>query len=115
MLSLTHYHILCNINFVVVDSVQSMLQNLKKKHAIPTTPSEREQPPVTTEGAGCVSGRRKPPMAGDETLPILVGGDINIIRRRDEKNNDNFDGRWSIMFNMIIESLNLREIELTDR
>ena len=49
-------------------------------------------------------------ICGDETLPILVGGDFNIIRRRDEKNNDNFDGRWSMMFNMIIESLNLREI-----
>jgi hypothetical protein len=54
-------------------------------------------------------------ICGDETLPILVGGDFNIIRRRDEKNNDNFDGRWSMMFNMIIESLSLREIELTGR
>ena len=51
----------------------------------------------------------------DETLPILVEGDFNIIRRRDEKNNDNFDGRWSMMFNMIIESFSLREIELTCR
>src|SRR3989337_356352 len=54
-------------------------------------------------------------ICGDETLPILVGGDFNIIRRRDEKNNDNFDGRLAMMFNMIIESLNLREIELTGR
>lgn len=48
-------------------------------------------------------------------MPILVGGDFNIIRRREEKNNDNFDARWSYMFNMIIESLDLREIELTRR
>ena len=54
-------------------------------------------------------------ICSDGTLPILVGGDFNIIRRRDEKNNDNFDGRWSMMFNMITESLNLREIELTCR
>src|SRR5215216_1289594 len=54
-------------------------------------------------------------ICGDETLPILVRGDFNIIRRRDEKNNDNFNGRWSMMFNMIIESLSLREIELTGR
>ena len=47
-------------------------------------------------------------ICGDENLPILLGGDFNIIRRREEKNNDNFDGRWSMMFNMIIESLNLR-------
>ena len=51
-------------------------------------------------------------VCGSEQLPILVGGDFNIIRRRDEKNNDNFDGRWSFMFNTIIESLDLREIEL---
>ena len=44
-----------------------------------------------------------------------MGGDFNIIRRRDEKNNDNFDGRWSFMFNTIIESLDLREIEFSGR
>src|SRR3954468_18162458 len=52
-------------------------------------------------------------ICGDERLPILVGGDFNIITRREEKNNDNFDERWSFMFNMIIESLDLREIDLT--
>ena len=46
---------------------------------------------------------------------MLVRGDFNIIRRREEKNNDNFDGRWSFMFNTIIESLDLREIELSGR
>ena len=30
-------------------------------------------------------------------------------------NNENFDGRWSFMFNTIIESLDLREIELSGR
>ena len=54
-------------------------------------------------------------ICGDDSLPILVGGDFNIIRRREEKNNDNFDGRWSFMFNAIIESLDLREIDLTGR
>ena len=54
-------------------------------------------------------------ICGFEQLPILVGGDFNIIRRREEKNNDNFDGRWSFMFNTIIESLDLREIELSGR
>ena len=52
---------------------------------------------------------------GYERLPLLVGGDFNIIRRKEEKNNDHFDGRCSFMFNMIIESLNLREIELSGR
>ena len=32
-------------------------------------------------------------VCGNKQLPILVGGDFNIIRRRDEKNNNNFDGR----------------------
>ena len=50
-----------------------------------------------------------------EQLPILTGGDSNIIRRRDEKNNDNFDGKWSFMFNTIIESLDLTKIELSGR
>jgi hypothetical protein len=30
----------------------------------------------------------------DEPLPMIVGGDFNIIRRREEKNNDNFNERW---------------------
>ena len=54
-------------------------------------------------------------ICGDERLPTLVGVDVNIIRRKEEKKNGNFDGRWSLMFNMIIESLNLHEIELTGR
>src|SRR3954464_5555314 len=32
-----------------------------------------------------------------------------------EKNKDNFDGRWSFMFNAIIESLDLKEIDLSGR
>ena len=51
----------------------------------------------------------------DEQLPLLIGGDFNIIRWAYEKNNNNFDGRWPFLFNTIIESLELREIELTGR
>ena len=55
-------------------------------------------------------------ICGSEQLPILVGGgDFNIMRRKEEKNNNNFDGRWSFMFNTTIESLDLREIELSGR
>ena len=50
-----------------------------------------------------------------ETLPMLVGGDFNIIRNRDEKNNDKYDHRWPSVFNAIIESLDLREIALSGR
>ena len=46
-------------------------------------------------------------------LPMLVGGDFNIIRREEEKNNSNFNARWPVLFNAIIESLDLREIDLS--
>jgi hypothetical protein len=51
----------------------------------------------------------------NESLPLLVGGDFNIIRRPEEKNNDNFNTRWPFIFNAIIESLDLREIALSGR
>jgi hypothetical protein len=51
-------------------------------------------------------------MCDNETLPLLIG---NIIRRIEEKNNNNFNTRWSSMFNAIIESLDLREIALSGR
>ena len=50
-----------------------------------------------------------------QTLPIIIGGDFNIIRRPDEKNNENYSDRWSFMFNAVIDALNLREIELSRR
>jgi exonuclease III len=50
-----------------------------------------------------------------ETLPMLVGGDFNIIRKREEKNNNNFKARWAFVFNAINEHLNLREIALSGR
>jgi exonuclease III len=44
-----------------------------------------------------------------------MGGDFNIIRCPEEKNNDNFQGRWPFIFNAIIDSLDLREIALSGR
>ena len=49
------------------------------------------------------------------SLPLLVGGDFNIIRNPSEKNNDRYDDRWPFLFNAIIDSLNLREIEMSGR
>ncbi|XP_062193487.1 uncharacterized protein LOC133896859 [Phragmites australis] len=49
------------------------------------------------------------------TLPIMVGGDFNIIRSPVEKSNDKYDDRWPFLFNAIIESLDLREIVLSGR
>ena len=50
-----------------------------------------------------------------DTLPIVIGGDFNIIRSPDEKNNENYSDRWSFLFNAVIDTLNLRELELTGR
>jgi hypothetical protein len=46
---------------------------------------------------------------------MIVGGDFNIIRRIEEKNNENFNTRWPFIFNAIIESLDLRELSLSGR
>ena len=40
---------------------------------------------------------------------------VGIIRKPEEKNNDIYNPRWPIMFNAIIESLELKEIELSGR
>ena len=54
-------------------------------------------------------------MCDNEPLPLLVGGDFNIMRRQSDKNTANFNTRWPFVFNAIIESLDLREIELSGR
>jgi exonuclease III len=71
---------------------------------------------------GAAQDRHKPTFLAElvricenETLPLLVGGDFNIIRRKEKKNNDNFHARWPFIFNAIIESLDLREIALSGR
>jgi hypothetical protein len=48
-------------------------------------------------------------------LPLCVGGDFNIIRNSNEKNNNRFEVRWPFLFNAVIDSLDLREIELSGR
>jgi hypothetical protein len=48
-------------------------------------------------------------------LPLMVGGDFNIIRSPREKNNTRYDDRWSFLFNVVINSLELIELELSGR
>lgn len=50
-----------------------------------------------------------------ETRPLMVGGDFKIIRNPTENNNDRYDGRCTMLSNAYIESLYLREIELSGR
>jgi hypothetical protein len=44
-------------------------------------------------------------MCDTENLPLLVGGDFNIIKNQSEKNNNRYNDRWP----------DLRELELSDR
>jgi hypothetical protein len=46
-------------------------------------------------------------MMSHETLPVLMGGDFNILRHANEKNKENFNSRWSFLFNYVINGLNL--------
>jgi exonuclease III len=50
-----------------------------------------------------------------ETLPLVIGGDFSIIRRPGEKNNNNYSDRWPFLFNVVIDTLNLRELEMSCR
>ena len=52
---------------------------------------------------------------GTKPHPFIIGGDFNIMRRPEDKNNNNFNYRWPNLFNAVIESLELREIEMTGR
>jgi hypothetical protein len=48
-------------------------------------------------------------VCSDEMLPLVVGGNFNIIRYPSEKSNDRFNSRWPNLFNLTIEILNLKE------
>jgi hypothetical protein len=50
-----------------------------------------------------------------KTLHIIIAGDFNIIRSPDEKNNDNYNDRWPFLFNAVIGTLNLRELDMAGR
>jgi hypothetical protein len=47
--------------------------------------------------------------------PVLVRGDFNIIRCLSEKNNNKYSDKRPSLFNVVINSLNLRELQLSGR
>jgi exonuclease III len=51
----------------------------------------------------------------NETLPYIIGGDFNIKRRPEDKNKNNLETKWTDLFNMVIQSLELKEIEMSGR
>ena len=52
-------------------------------------------------------------LAKDKPYPILTGADFIILRVRKENNNDSFDNYWPFLFNVVIDSLNLREVSMS--
>jgi hypothetical protein len=54
-------------------------------------------------------------MCDTSNTPVMVGGDFNIIQSLSEKKNSRYRDRWPSLFNVVINSLNLREIELSGR
>jgi hypothetical protein len=53
-------------------------------------------------------------LCSHEQLPILVGADFNMLRNPSDKNKDSYE-RWPFLFNNVIDSLNLRELEMSGR
>ena len=50
-----------------------------------------------------------------ESLPYLIGGDFNIMRRPEDKSSGVFDFKWPNLFNAVMESLDLKEIVMSGR
>ena len=48
-----------------------------------------------------------------ETLPYLIGGDFNIMRRPEDKSSGVLDFKWPNLFNAVIESFDLKEIVMS--
>lgn len=54
-------------------------------------------------------------LGSHESLPLVRGGDFNILRKPSEKNNDNFDHCCPFPFNVVIDGLCLKELEMVGR
>jgi hypothetical protein len=54
-------------------------------------------------------------MARHETLPILIGGDFNILRGPHDKNKGNFERCRPFLFNALVGGLDLKELEMSGR
>jgi hypothetical protein len=54
-------------------------------------------------------------LCSKETLTIFIEDDINTIRGPPEKYSDNYSDKWPFSFNAVIDTFNLRELELSKR
>jgi endonuclease/exonuclease/phosphatase family metal-dependent hydrolase len=46
---------------------------------------------------------------------IIITGDFNMLRFSHEKSRGRFDNRWPFLFNAVIDSFDLKEIEMVGR
>jgi hypothetical protein len=54
-------------------------------------------------------------LAKDNPHPIIIGGDFNFSRYPHEKSRGKFDTHWPFLFNIVIDSLELREVSMGGR
>jgi hypothetical protein len=54
-------------------------------------------------------------LAKDHPHPIIIGGDFNLLRFPHEKSRGHFDDHWPFLFNVVIDSLDLREVSMIRR
>ena len=46
-------------------------------------------------------------LAKDNPHPLIIGGDFNMLRFPFEKSKGRFDNRWPLLFNAVIDRLDL--------
>jgi hypothetical protein len=54
-------------------------------------------------------------VAKDNPYPIIIRGDFNLLRFRHEKSKGWFDDNWPFLFNIVIDSLDLKEVSIIGR
>jgi hypothetical protein len=54
-------------------------------------------------------------LAKDNPYPILIGGDFNLLRFQHEKSKGHFFSHWPFLFNVVIDSSDLREVSMVGR
>ncbi|KAJ1276869.1 hypothetical protein BS78_05G249200, partial [Paspalum vaginatum] len=54
-------------------------------------------------------------LSSKEDIPMIIGGDFNIMRGAEEKSKGSFNNRWPFLFNAVIDAHNLRERDLAGR
>jgi hypothetical protein len=52
-------------------------------------------------------------LAKDNPHPIIIGGNFNLLTFPYEKSRGHFDNHWPFLFNVVIDSLDLREVSMT--